>query len=128
MLLAQEQIPEPQLLRLLFELGKDRNDGLPPLGFVRRQLQVRELRRRLDFILQPKGQQHGSDNQRASATSRNLMSFARVSFAYGENLSSTYTNKDPLNRIYTRGSHYSSQEPSWTVRCILRWDGEPWLK
>jgi hypothetical protein len=49
--LAQEEVPQTQLLGLLLELSNDRDDGLPSLHWVLGQLQMGKLLSRSDFLL-----------------------------------------------------------------------------
>ena len=52
MRLAQEQIPQPKLLRFNLQLFNDRNDRLPS-AFALRKLVMGDFLRRDDFFLEP---------------------------------------------------------------------------
>ena len=87
--LAEEKVPEAEFAGLCLEFLDDGDDRLPP-RCVTRELSSRQPLRRPYFLLQIPYELAHQLLLNVLRTSRKVMSFARVSFAYGENLSSIY--------------------------------------
>lgn len=49
--LAQEEVPQAELLSLRLEVDQDRDDGLPPRLRVRRELRMRDSHCGVDILL-----------------------------------------------------------------------------